>query len=173
MNEILDRIPCPNCRAEMVVMDDHGDVVDCAVCGRSFVLNGRLCPDCGRYHEKKTAVCTQCHHPLIRNCDECTTANWAGDEVCQKCGTPLDVFSGLKVGGKRPLKADLIEQINRESEVNSQKRMAGMMEKEELRQADVARREAKKNAEETKMLLIALVGVAIIVISVIIFLLLF
>jgi len=173
MDEILDRIPCPNCRAEIEVMVGHGKSVDCSVCHQNFVLNGRLCPDCGRYHEKKTAVCSQCHHQLTRVCDECATSNWAGDEVCQKCDTPLDVLSGLKVGGERPLKADWIEQINRDSEAASQQWMAGMMEKEDQRQADVARRDAKKNAEERKILIMAVVGVAIVVISVVIFLLLF
>lgn len=152
---------------------EHGESVDCPVCHKNFVLNGRLCPDCGRYHAKKTAVCSQCHHPLTHVCSECATSNWAGDDLCQKCGTPLDVLAGLKMGGERPLKADWIEQINRDSEASSQKRMAGMMEKEAHRQADVARRDARKKAEETKMLVVAFGGAAIVIIFVIVFLLLF
>ena len=173
MSEILDRIPCPNCRNEIEVMIGHGESVDCPVCHQNYVLNGRLCPDCGRYHEKKTAVCSQCHHQLVRVCDECTSSNWAGDEVCQKCGTPLDVLSGLKVGGKRPLKAAWIEQINRDSEAASQERMAGMMEKEAQRQADAARYEAKKSAEDQKMVMAAIGGLAAVIILVILFILLF
>ena len=173
MNEILDRIPCPNCRYQIEVMVEHGESVDCPVCHQHVVLNGRLCPDCGQYHEKKTAVCAQCHHPLTYVCNECATGNWAGDDVCQKCGTSLDVLAGLKVAGERPLKAEWIEQINRDAEASSQKRMAGMMEKEGQRQADAARREAKRNAEEQKLLLMGVGGLAVVVILAILFILLF
>ncbi len=173
MDEILVRIPCPDCGHDIEVMDGPGGVATCAGCHRDFALKGRLCPDCGTYHAKKTAVCRQCHHPLSRTCDNCGASNWAGDETCHKCGTPLDIFSGLKVGGERPLKADWIEQINRDTEAASQKRMAGMVEKEEKRQADVARRDAKKKAEEQKMLIMAVSGLAVVVVIAIVFVLLF
>ncbi len=150
-------------------MDGHGGVATCAGCHKDYVLKGRLCPDCGTYHAKKTAVCANCSHPLYRTCDECATSNWAGDVVCQKCGSPLDIFSGLKVGGERPLKTELIDKINRESEAASQKRMARMVKKEEKRQADNARREAKKKAEEQKIILLAAVGLVIVVLIVIAF----
>ena len=157
-NEILQEIACPNC-LNAIDVREHGRYVVCDACNSQFILEGHICPGCTTYHKIETPFCRQCGEALTRKCQRCHTSNWAGDEYCNDCGAPLDIFELLHINTRHKTEHRLNEQMRRsrqikiEEEEASKQRLAKMIAEEETRQADIRQRQQKHQAREHLLLL--------------------
>lgn len=168
-SEILQQIACPNCQSS-IDLREHGQYVTCEACNSQFLLRGRLCPNCHRYHSQETAFCASCGHSLMRACLKCQTSNWAGDEYCANCGNAMDLLELMRVNQKaareefmsqRQENARRMKALEEEA---SQKRMADFLEMEQARQADLRRRLEKQRQQERRIFYFA-VGLSLIFIT--------
>lgn len=164
-------VTCPYCEQVMMV-DERLDEVTCGQCQHDFRLLNRLCPNCGTYHEQETAVCEECGQPLSRLCNNCHTANWAGNDHCKACSEPLTTFSlvnasTLKGNIKRQQEhQQFAREVKIKEEEDSKKRMAGMLAKEQKRQAELQRLSQQKRQQDYLLLGIGAVLVVVVLIFV-------
>ncbi len=161
-NEILTEIACPNCLTPIDIRE-HGQHVTCPACASQFLLQGHLCPNCQAYHTDLQGVCRACGTALTRICRKCHTDNWAGDEYCAACGTPMDIFDlivGAQQEARDQKKVDQIEQIRAMREATekaSRERMQAMEALERERQAEIRRRQAARRQGDRQLMVIGAV----------------
>jgi hypothetical protein len=160
-NEMLIEVACPNCHSPIDVRE-HGRYVTCEACRNQYLLRGHFCYRCNHYHEADAAVCAQCGTILSRVCRKCHTANWAGDEYCRHCASPMDILDSLD-RYQRSATADRLSQqmseathLKKVEEQASQRHMAEMMALEETRQAELFRRRKQRQQQERTILIGAL-----------------
>lgn len=163
---ILQEIACPNCQNPIDVRE-HGAHVVCDACGSRFILRGRLCPHCNRYHAEEIAFCASCGEPMTRVCRHCGAGNWAGDEYCAECGAALDIFDLLALQDEQARHSFLeerrrqIRRLREQEDAASEKRMEELEAIEKTRQAEVHRRLAQQREQERRLLLAVFAGVAL------------
>jgi serine/threonine-protein kinase len=171
-------IPCPQCQ-QPVDIHDHGESVHCPSCNNVFVLVGHTCPTCYHYHERETAVCRQCGESINRVCRECYTANWGGDELCAKCGASLDIFAMMTTHSSQATADRLQKQMQEAAtfkkieEEASRKRMEEMQAIERERRTEIYHRRQKRQREERMMLFAAVGFLLIVVLSTLVYFLIF
>jgi uncharacterized protein YbaR (Trm112 family) len=167
-NELLTEVACPNCRNPIDVRE-HGRHVTCDACSSQFLLRGHLCPNCASYNVEEASVCGYCSTALTRICRKCTTVNWTGDEYCRQCNNPMDILD--LIAGNYAMKTSdrLLEQRHRAreiqaiEEVDSNRRMAELMEIENARQAEVRRRIQAQKKQEQKLFILMGLGIGLFV----------
>ena len=158
MSDVFQEVSCPNCLNPIDVRE-HGQHINCDACGSQFILRGHLCPNCGAYHTKEDAICGQCSTPLKRVCRKCHTSNWAGDEYCLNCGTPMDILDVIANQSQMSTADRLHRQrlearkLKAQEEAAAQKRMEELMAIEEKRQAQLRERLAKQKQQERTILM--------------------
>jgi uncharacterized protein YbaR (Trm112 family) len=174
---ILMQIACPECR-QPIDIREHEHQVTCAVCGGHFTLPGRLCHHCGNYHVERTVICRECGAALGRICNTCHSSNWAGDEHCFKCGTPMDVTDILRRHLPGSTSSRLNEQmafsrqVKEEEEAASQRRMAELMAIEEARQAEFLARRRKQKQQDRLLLVGGMIVTAVLLLALAVYLVL-
>lgn len=153
-------IQCPHC-ASPVEIFEQDEMVLCLGCHQQINLTNHLCPGCHHYHAEKTAVCGECGQTINRVCRHCQAINWAGNEFCQGCGRPLDIFE-LMVSHSDKATPDRLDRQMKEAqrykkteEEASRKRMAEFQAIEDERQAELQMRLQEKRRQERAMLVFA------------------
>ena len=171
MRYLIASLECPVC-GEEIALPTHTEQVQCASCQNQFSLRGRLCPNCGHYHNKNVSVCAQCDHPLELRCPECGTYNWSGDEQCQQCDAPIDLLTRLLK------QTDTIERlhqqmtdsrrIKKQVTASANARMERMLAEERAAREALRQRQLEQQEAERKMLrTIALIASVVLVIFII------
>ena len=110
---------------------------------------------------------------MNRVCQKCYTRNWAGDEYCKNCGAAMDIFELLHIQTAQTTADRLYEQQKRSREykeqerIASEKRMAELMEIEDERQRELARRREiqKKKDQRTYLMMGGVIIFALIVVA--------
>lgn len=158
-NDILQEIGCPDC-GHSIDVRTHGREVSCTACGGNFLLHDHLCYRCYNYHPDGAVLCSACGAALNRICATCSARNWAGDELCLRCGTPLDFTDILErqqpgnTSSRLTRQMAFSRQIKEEEEAASQRRMAELMAIEEARQAELLARRQKQQRHDRLLLLV-------------------
>lgn len=158
-------VECPNCN-QPVNVTGLSESATCPTCTHQFPLNSHFCPDCFSFYEDETAVCIQCSAAINLVCHRCDTSNWAGNEICRNCGAELDIFEMIhdhtKQGERERLQKMMREanQIKAAELKAADQRMAVLMEIEQERQIELARRQAIQKRKETIMLTLG-IGIAV------------
>ncbi|MEA3308693.1 MAG: zinc ribbon domain-containing protein [Chloroflexota bacterium] len=168
MRYLIADMECPVC-GEEIALTTHTEQVQCTSCQSQFSLRGRLCPNCGHYHNKNVSVCAQCDHPLKLRCPECGAYNWSGDEVCQQCGAHIDLLTRLI---KQTDTAEWLQQqmstsrrIKEQEAASSNARMERMLAEERADREALRRRQLEQQAAERKLLrrIILIAGVMLVI----------
>lgn len=162
-NEILLELACPNCAHQLDITEPNEQII-CPACHSQLLLEGHVCPNCSQYHPTKSAFCQACGTALTRTCEKCRSHNWSGTEHCRECGAALDIFQLVHLHNKQATMDRLDGQMRdaqffKEKErVDSDRRMAVLMEKERERQLQVhARQQAIKQHDRQLMATAAIV----------------
>ncbi|HEY89557.1 MAG TPA: zinc ribbon domain-containing protein [Thermoflexia bacterium] len=155
MRYLIANLECPVCGAEIALAAQTAQV-QCPGCQNQFSLRGRLCPNCGRYHNKNVSVCEQCDRPLELRCPECGAYNWSGDEVCQQCGASIDLVTRLlkQTDTTERLQQQMVDsrRIKEQGAASSNARMERMLAEERADIEALRRRQLEQQAAERKLL---------------------
>ncbi|MCI0578618.1 MAG: zinc ribbon domain-containing protein [Chloroflexi bacterium] len=174
-DEIFQEVACPNCRNPLDVRQGHGKHITCDACGSEFLLRGHLCPNCSAYSNAEQSICGQCGMALTRICGKCRTPNWAGDEYCVQCGSPMDILDILKRQYTHSTAERLTDQmaearrLKEIEELASERRMAELMAIEEQRQIELRRRLAQQKQQERTLLVLVFGAIALFLVVLVIY----
>lgn len=158
--EILAQLTCPSC-THPIDLKSQGQQIECPACRSQLLLDGHACPNCGEYHKEDSGFCRACGTAMTRTCEKCHTPNWAGAEYCKECGAALDIFQLLHLHNKQTTMNRLNEQMRdaqyfKEKErADSEKRMALLMEQEEMRQRELRIHRAAQKKQDQQLMLTA------------------
>ncbi len=165
---------CPHCIAPLPIPDDGAKLL-CHHCQTTVYVTGYLCVYCHNYEENERNFCGECERPLKQICHHCQTPNWAGNTQCQNCDTPLDTIErhrfqstegSTELAQQQMSRAHHIKSIEQQS---SEKRMAGMLKKEEARQMEEERQKLLQQVKDKQrvQLFVTIFVLAILLFSII------
>ncbi|MCA9918936.1 MAG: zinc ribbon domain-containing protein [Anaerolineales bacterium] len=170
-DEILIQLACPSC-THPINLQEQGQQIECPACGSHLLLAGHVCPTCGQYHKEDSGFCRACGTAMTRVCEKCRASNWAGAEYCQECGAALDIFQLLHLHNKQATMNRLDEQMRdaeyfKEKErIDSERRMAMLLEEEEERLQGIRERQATQKKQDQQLMLTAVFVLTIFVLIV-------
>jgi hypothetical protein len=152
-------LKCPCCGgAEFEAVGENEWL--CWYCGGGVNLIAGQCPYCGFVNEAKAGFCANCGEDIAWECAVCGKTNPAGARYCQGCGRSLDqadriVRERLRTAAEwRERRVAGVRETKEKEELNSQRRMAVLWEKERARQEAIQQALAEQRARERKMLMI-------------------
>ena len=170
-NDILTELACPNCTHPIELVAGEQQIV-CPACQSRFLLEGHVCPTCGRYHKEPAGFCHVCGTAMLRTCERCGTSNWSGAEYCQNCGAALDIFQLLHLHNKHTTMHRLDDQMrsaqfykDKERE-DSDRRMAALMENERERLRQLRERQEAQKKQDRQLMATAVIVLSIFVVLV-------
>ena len=152
-------LKCPRCGgAEFEAVGENEWL--CWYCGGRVTLIAGQCPYCGFGNEAKAGFCANCGEDIAWECAVCGKTNPAGAGYCQGCGRSLDQVDRI-VGERLRTAAEWrgrrvagVRKTKEKEELDSQRRMAVLWEKERARQEAIQQALAEQRARERKMLMI-------------------
>ncbi|WP_420627692.1 double zinc ribbon domain-containing protein [Candidatus Leptofilum sp.] len=170
-DDILVQLACPSC-THPINLKEQGQQISCPACSSHLLLDGHVCPNCGEYHKVDSGFCHTCGTALTRTCERCHTRNWAGAEYCQDCGAALDIFQLLSLHNKHSTMSRLDEQMREaqffkeKEKADSERRMTGLIEKEQARLQDIRERQAAQKKQDQQLIFTAVLVLSLFILIV-------
>jgi hypothetical protein len=160
---------CPQCNIEII--QSPGSLhIHCPHCNTAY----SICPECGNTNPPGQRYCNYCSATIIRTCAACRQDNWAGEDVCQFCGKPLDILESLANPASRDARARLLLQqeqalsIKRQEAIQAESRMEHFRRIEQQRQQELARNQERESKRERQTIVMIVLLTALVLFSIII-----
>jgi ribosomal protein L40E len=158
----LEKLICPECKTTMTLNPDGS--LTCPACGKGYGPPERLCPICGQIGQQGADQCGRCDTELVRVCAQCGTRNWSGASRCRQCGTELEIVGlmaerlALGTSGRLRQQMEASAEIKEREEVDSQRRMDSLWQKEHQRQQEIAAARSRQKEQERMFIRLTLIG---------------
>lgn len=151
-------LKCPCCGGAGLETVGGSELL-CWYCGSRVTLVAGQCPYCRFINEAAAEFCANCGQDIAWECAVCGKVNPAAARYCQGCGRSLDqvdrvVRERLRTAAEwREGRVVGVREVKEKEELDSQRRMAVLMEKERVRQEAIQRSLAEQRARERRMLM--------------------
>jgi hypothetical protein len=173
---MLNEIACPHCGQQELAAQEPTGLVVCTRCGLKYANDDPIaCPKCEAINSKTASYCSTCGEALKQKCQNCGAENWAGAYTCVSCKQSLNSVEAIAQRHSQGYRGTLEEQrrganaLKAQEAVASRKRMAGLMDTENKRQAQLAQQMAEQKAQQTRLLLAAAIVLVIFVVAAVFF----